>query len=218
MILRVVPSRDRALWATLKVHPEVRVRAGKAAWRCGEAPALCVWIREGAGVLRSDEGQAVGLAGAGDLVGLGSGVRGPGSVRELVALRDSLVVPVPTDRVEGAVARSAATLPEVFRSLVEGEERARALAGGAGRAPARARLARALREAAVRIGEEDPAGKGTRVEGVPHRLLAEWAGLHRSTVTTVLNEWLYDGILWQRGRALVVPPWGGLPGEGVAPR
>ncbi|NNK62691.1 MAG: hypothetical protein HKO98_05710, partial [Gemmatimonadetes bacterium] len=53
-------------------------------------------------------------------------------------------------------------------------------------------------------------------EGVTHRILAEWAGLHRSTVTTILNGWLFDDVLDQEGRALWVPPRGGLPGEGNA--
>lgn len=212
MIFRVEPRRDRALWATLKVHPEVVVRPGRVAWRAHESPALCVLIKEGAAVLCSPEGGAVGLAGPRDLVGLGGGgPGGPFRAHELRALGSCRVVPVPAGRIEGALRRGSVTLPAVLRAMEDAAAVARSVSGGAGRAPAAVRLARVVREAARRIGE--PAGRGSRVDAVPHRVWAEWAGLHRSTVTTILNEWIYDGTLGQHGRALVVPPRGGLPGE-----
>jgi hypothetical protein len=34
--------------------------------------------------------------------------------------------------------------------------------------------------------------------------LADLAGAHRSTVTTILNDWIYDGILKTDGKAIVV--------------
>lgn len=212
MIFRVEPRRDRALWAALKVHPELVVRPGRVAWRVREFPAMCVLVTEGAAVLRGPDGAAVGLAGRRDLVGLGGGGAG-GAFRghELRALRPCRVVPVPAARVEGALRRGSTTLPEVLRSMEDAAALARSVAGGAGRAPAAVRLARVVREAAHRIGSEG--GKGTRVDDVPHRVWAEWAGLHRSTVTTLLNEWIYDGTLGQTGRALVVGPLGSLPGE-----
>ena len=225
MIFRVVPRRDRALWAVLKVHPQVAVHVGGVAWRAHEEPSLCVYVREGALVLRSGEGRAVGLAGAGDLVGLGGGgAASPFEAAELTALTEGRVLPVPAARVAAALQRGASTLREVLRSMEAATGLARSLSGGAGRAPASIRLARVVREAAVRIGapagrigHPPSAGQGSRIEGVPHRVFAEWAGLHRSTVTTILNEWIYDGTLDQRARALLVPPFGGLPGEMAAP-
>jgi CRP-like cAMP-binding protein len=218
VIFRVVPRRDRALWAILKVHPQVVVHTGGVAWRAHEEPSLCVYVREGAYVLRSVDGRAIGLAGAGDLVGLGGGgAASPFLAAELVALREGRILPVPAGRVDGALSRGSSTLGEVLRSMEAATGLARSLSGGAGRAPASIRLARVVRESAVRIGESAPAGQGTRIEGVSHRILAEWAGLHRSTVTTILNEWIYDGTLMQRGRGLLVPPFGRLPGEDAAP-
>jgi CRP-like cAMP-binding protein len=214
MIFRVVPRRDRALWAVVKVHPQVVVHMGGVAWRAHEEPSLCVYVQEGAYVLRSSDGRAVGLVGPGDLVGLGGGgAASPFFASEMAALREGRIRPVPAARVDGALQRGATTLREVFRSMEAATGLARSLSGGAGRAPAPVRLARVVREAAVRIGEPASAGQGSRIEGVPHRIFAEWAGLHRSTVTTILNEWIYEGTLRQKGRGLRVPPAGGLPGE-----
>jgi hypothetical protein len=45
-----------------------------------------------------------------------------------------------------------------------------------------------------RCGEPD----GRRIEfseRLTHQVLADLAGSHRATVTTLLNDWLYDGIL-----------------------
>jgi CRP-like cAMP-binding protein len=216
MIVRVVPRRDRALWATVKLHPDVVVRAGGVAWRFAETRARYVYVRSGALVLRDASERATGVAGAGDLIGRGGG--GPPAARTTVearALRTSTIVPVPAERVDGALRRGSATLPEVLRALEAQLDRARAIAGGSGRNTAELRLAAVVREAAVRVGEPDAAGGGVvRVEGVTHRILAEWAGLHRSTVTTILNGWLFDDVLAQDGRAFRVPPSGGLPGEG----
>ena len=55
-------------------------------------------------------------------------------------------------------------------------------------------LAEVLLEMGSRAGE--PAGRGIRLsERLTHQVLADLAGAHRATVTTLLNDWLYDGIL-----------------------
>ncbi|MBT8404363.1 MAG: hypothetical protein KJP18_10925, partial [Gemmatimonadetes bacterium] len=69
MIFRVVPRRDRALWAMVKLHPDVVVRAGGVAWKHTEGRARCVYVRSGALVLCDAAGGATGVAGSGDLVG-----------------------------------------------------------------------------------------------------------------------------------------------------
>ena len=50
--------------------------------------------------------------------------------------------------------------------------------------------------------------KGIRIPlRLPHRVLADLAGCHRSTVTTILNDWIYEGILTQKdGRFLILDP------------
>ena len=60
-----------------------------------------------------------------------------------------------------------------------------------------------LLELAERWGE--PQGNGVLVtQRVTHQLLADLAGTHRSTVTTTLNDWLYQGILKSAPRGLHV--------------
>ena len=54
-----------------------------------------------------------------------------------------------------------------------------------------------------RLGVEH--GRGVRIpHWFTHQELADLAGAHRSTVTTILNDWIYDGILKTDGKAIVV--------------
>jgi hypothetical protein len=60
---------------------------------------------------------------------------------------------------------------------------------------------------ADRCGE--PAGRGIHLtQRFTHQTLADLAGAHRATVTTMLNEWLYEGVLGadDGGRLLVLQP------------
>jgi len=48
------------------------------------------------------------------------------------------------------------------------------------------------------LGERcgEPAGRGIHLsERLTHQVLADLSGAHRATVTTLLNDWLYDGVL-----------------------
>ena len=46
----------------------------------------------------------------------------------------------------------------------------------------------------ARCGE--PSGRGMELsERMTHQILADLAGAHRATVTTLLNDWLYEGVL-----------------------
>ena len=51
-----------------------------------------------------------------------------------------------------------------------------------------------LLDLSARCGE--PAGRGVHLSvKLTHQVLADLAGAHRATVTTLLNDWLYDGVL-----------------------
>jgi len=66
--------------------------------------------------------------------------------------------------------------------------------GGSHGPNASQRLAEALIDMGSRCGE--PAGRGIHFsQRLTHQVLADLAGAHRATVTTLLNDWLYDGIL-----------------------
>jgi hypothetical protein len=48
------------------------------------------------------------------------------------------------------------------------------------------------------VGDRCGEPEGRRIvfsERLTHQVLADLAGAHRATVTTLLNDWLYDGIL-----------------------
>jgi len=60
-----------------------------------------------------------------------------------------------------------------------------------------------LMDLSQRLGIER--GRGLRIpHWFTHQELADLAGAHRSTVTTILNDWIYDGILKTDGKAIVV--------------
>jgi CRP-like cAMP-binding protein len=42
----------------------------------------------------------------------------------------------------------------------------------------------------------DPAGRSVQFSvKLTHQVLADLSGAHRATVTTLLNDWLYDGVI-----------------------
>ena len=79
---------------------------------------------------------------------------------------------------------------------------ARRVAGLSG-SSSKARIADVIMDLARRLGTEE--GRKIRLEHwFTHQELADLAGAHRSTVTTVLNDWIYEGALkqgsWRPGR------------------
>jgi RNase P/RNase MRP subunit p30 len=68
-------------------------------------------------------------------------------------------------------------------------------AQGGSRGPnASQRLAEVLLDLGERCGEPD--GRAVHLtQKLTHQVLADLAGAHRATVTTLLNDWLYDGVL-----------------------
>ena len=64
-------------------------------------------------------------------------------------------------------------------------------------------MADVLMDLSLRLGIEHV--RGLRIpHWFTHQELADLAGAHRSTVTTILNDWIYDGILKTDGKAIVV--------------
>ncbi|MBI4540366.1 MAG: Crp/Fnr family transcriptional regulator [Gemmatimonadetes bacterium] len=69
--------------------------------------------------------------------------------------------------------------------------------------PVPQRLARLLLELRRRFGRKE--AKGTLIpHWFTHQELADLIAAHRSTVTTTLGDWLYRGILKERGRCLLI--------------
>lgn len=231
MPLLVVPTRDRALWQVLKRATVLRVARGEHvdAWHL-DTPR-CIHIREGvAAVWRGSAVQ--GVAGGGHLTALeaafvrrsGEAPRRPGDggpptgrgrdgrlLSVVEALTPLEVGVVAGHRALEGIRRGKWTLPLALEALDDAPRRSAAVRRAGGEAAVA--LASVLREAAGALGTVCADGRVRLPPCIPHRVWAAWSGLHRSTVTTILNDWIFDDRLEQSGRALILPARGGLPGE-----
>ena len=80
----------------------------------------------------------------------------------------------------------------LFRSRER--HRLRHAQGGSNGPSAAQRLAEVLLDLSERCGEPAEGGVGLS-QRLTHQVLADLAGSHRATVTTLLNDWLYEEIL-----------------------
>ena len=207
MPLRVDPRRDRKLNRLVKGAEVRRLARLEPLYDAGEAAEHVFLVRSG--YLRLVEGAAQGrrertvaVAGPWELVG-DEGLRG--SVRRYRCVGGE---PASYQRFEGsAVFHVLKTTRRTFSALLEGYARelecARHLGTGSAGPSVRERLAYVLLDLAERWGTRE----GTSVL-LPHRLthqvLADLAGAHRSTVTTTLNDWIYEGILREAERRFML--------------
>lgn len=212
MPFHLVPARDRTLFRLVKKAAPVRLKRGARLYRPGTEAREVFLVREGVIRLvlpamatnRSERTVAVALPWEvfGD-EGLTSGRRRYGAV----AARDSVVVPLPTAGVLRGLKTARSSLDAYLVGVERELHRLRHAQGGSRGPSAAQRLAEVLLDLADRCGE--PAGRGIHLaERFTHQLLADLAGAHRATVTTMLNEWLYEGILGadRSGRLLVLKP------------
>jgi CRP-like cAMP-binding protein len=99
---------------------------------------------------------------------------------------------------KGGVLHGLKTAKTSLDAYLEGIERElhrlRHAQGGSHGPSAAQRLAEVLLDLGERCGE--PENRGVQLtQKLTHQVLADLAGAHRATVTTLLNDWLYDGIL-----------------------
>ena len=97
-----------------------------------------------------------------------------------------------------AVLQGLKTAKNSLDAYLEGQERElhrlRHAQGGSHGPDVAQRLAEVLIDLGARCGE--PSGRSIHLsEKLTHQVLADLAGAHRATVTTLLNDWLYDGVL-----------------------
>lgn len=231
MPLLVVPTRDRALWRVVKGARRLRLARGERTPAWFDGAPHCLHIVEGVGALWRGPGVEM-VVGGGHLTALEAalvrgateaprrpGDGGPPSGRglagrllpELEALTPMEVGPVPGHRALEGIRRGKWTLPLALEAM--DDERRRVAAVRAAGADAAAALASVLREAAGAVGTVCADGTVRLPPCIPHRVWAAWSGLHRSTVTTLLNDWIFDDRIGQAGRALILPARGALPGE-----
>jgi CRP-like cAMP-binding protein len=112
-------------------------------------------------------------------------------------------VVLPAAGVSAAFRTGSRTFSHAFRAVFEDLTLARRFGPGYGAPSTSERVADVLLDLAQRFGVED--GTGLRIElRLTHQTLADLAGAHRSTVTTLVNDWMYRRILKDTDPGLLV--------------
>jgi CRP/FNR family transcriptional regulator, cyclic AMP receptor protein len=217
MPLRVVPRRDRKLNKLVKSAEPSAIRKGRPLYRIGDDASDAYLVLEGhlrmtlrrEGVARP---QTVAVAGPMELVG--EEALEVGSVRRfnVVAGEGCRVLTLPGRLVLKALRGS----PKTLSTFVSAQARDHARLLRSCGAPSRVRIADVLVDLAERFGVVD----GRRIvvaHWFTHQELADLACVHRSTVTTTLNEWIYEGVLKEGQRALIVAKFATLRKAASAP-
>lgn len=198
MPLRVIPRRDRKLNRFVKAASFTRLRRGEVLWREGAEAGEVALVREGH-LLLVDPGpsgrvaRTVALAGPWELAGEEALWEDPVRPLRAVAGEASQVQLLAASSLRSVLRSSLRTFGSFMEAQGSEMNVARRLAAGSGGPPARARVAAIVADLARRLGGE---GEEPVIPiRVTHRTLADLAGVHRSTVTTILNDWIYEGVL-----------------------
>lgn len=199
MPFRLHPPRDRKLYRLVKKAEPIRIVKGRSLYVAGD-PAREVFLVERGfmrltlpGVARGQRERTVAVALPWEMFGdeaFTEGHRRYGAI----AGSSTVVRPLP----KGAVLNGLKTAKTSLDAYLEGQERElhrlRHAQGGSHGPSAAQRLAEVLIDMGARSGE--PTGRGVQLsERLTHQVIADLAGAHRATVTTLLNDWLYEGIL-----------------------
>jgi CRP/FNR family transcriptional regulator, cyclic AMP receptor protein len=210
--LRVKPTRDRRLNRLIKSAELEAVGRGDVLFDAGDRATDVLLVRSGhvRFEVTGERGKrcAIAVAGPWELIEEGAMCGGAHRCRAVAGEATSV------QRFDGgaarrAVQRSEPTLSALLAAQNLDLERARRFLGSGTHPSAASRLASVVLDLADRWGE--PKAEGLFFpQRVTHQLLGDLAGEHRSTVTTTLNEWLYDGILGTAKRGLWVADPGRL--------
>ena len=198
MPLRVEPLRDRKLHRLVKAADLRRLRRGEVVAEGGEAARDAWLVREGrlglvAAAASEVRARTVAVFGPRELL-VDLGAPGRRRPERVVAAEPATCVRLDGEAVLQVIRSSARTLAALLEATHRELELARALGHGGAGATADARVALVILDLARRWGERSDGG--VRVPGrLTHQELGDLAGVHRSTVTTALNEWLYRGVL-----------------------
>ncbi len=206
MPFRLVPRRDRKLYRLVKKGAVIRLEKGDILYREGETAGDLYLVK--GGHIRLLEPPASDSAGPGEGEGRVTALAGPWEVVGEEALQEGSCrrfravagEPAHVTVLDGPGARRALrTSQKSFEAFLRGKEAeaslARALAEARRPGGAQERLGALLLDLSARFGREGT-GQGTLVPLLlTHQVLAELSFSHRSTVTTLLNDWIYDGVL-----------------------
>jgi CRP/FNR family transcriptional regulator len=211
MPLRVIPRRDRKLNRYVK-KGEVRVLGrDETLFRPGDPGDTLFLVRSGHLRLTANHGEpnerTVGVVGPWELTGeegLFSGIRRRTGAK---AGEDTQVTVM-----EGkGVNRALRTASKTYGAFLLAKEEELALARihmEPRRAGGTARLLGAvLLHLTRRLGRTDKSGGSIIPIRLTHQVLADLSGCHRSTVTTLLNDWIYqDFLVQEEGQIRILQP------------
>jgi CRP/FNR family cyclic AMP-dependent transcriptional regulator len=199
MPFRLEPPRDRKLFRMVKKSEGMKVPKGRGLYGPGDEAREVYMVRTGfirlvlPGMEPGLPERTVGVALPWELFGdeaLTEGLRRYGAI----AGTTSVVHALPKGGVLHGL-KTAKTSLDAYLEATERElHRLRHAQGGSHGPSAAQRLAEVLLDLGERCGE--PENRGLQLsQKLTHQVLADLAGAHRATVTTLLNDWLYDGIL-----------------------
>lgn len=202
MPLKVVPRRDRKLHRLVKKGETVTLSRGEILFKQGDSATDLVLVRTGhLRFTTHPETQGVRvIAVAGPWEMAGEEGLFPGTVRRTEARAGE---PTMVTFLDGkGVNRALRTASKTYGAFLKAKEEelilARTLAGPKRAGSAARNLAAVLLRLSGRIGRVDET-EGIRIPiRLSHKVLADLCGCHRSTVTTQLNEWIYEGVLRQK--------------------
>ncbi|MEM7417379.1 MAG: Crp/Fnr family transcriptional regulator [Gemmatimonadota bacterium] len=199
MPFRLHPPRDRKLNRLVKKAEEVRIVKGRWLYAPGDEAKEVYLVRSGfmrlvlPGMEPGHRERTVSVALPWELFGDEAFTEGR---RRYGAIAGSTCVVSPLPKT--AVLQGLKTAKSSLDAYLDGQERElyrlRHAQGGSHGPTAAQRLAEVLIDLGARCG--DPTGRTVELsERLTHQVLADLAGAHRATVTTLLNDWLYDGVL-----------------------
>ena len=207
MPLRVDPRRDRKLNRLVKAAELRGLRLRQLLYQAGDPAEDVYLVRSGfVRLVAPSNGPAgertVALVGPWEIVG-DEGLVGGGRRYRCLGGEASTYQALPGAGVFHVLKSTRRT----FAALVEGYagdlETSRHLSTGSPGPSAAERLARVLLDLVRRWGTQE--GKGVLLsQRITHQVLGDLAGAHRSTVTTTLNDWIYQGWIAEARRGLLI--------------
>lgn len=199
MPFRLEPPRDRKLFRLVKKAEAVRLVKGRTLYAAGDPAREVYLVRSGfvrlvlPGMEPGRPERTVGVALPWEMFGdeaLTEGHRRYGAI----AGAGCVVHPLPKAAVLTGLKTAKSSLDAYLEGVEQELHRLRHAQGGSQGPNAAQRLAEVLIDMGRRCGE--PVGRGVHLtQRFTHQILADLAGAHRATVTTLLNDWLYEGVL-----------------------
>lgn len=212
MPLRIIPRRDRKVNRLVKRASEILYRRSQVIFSRGETSETVYLVREGhirlsLPVRGRRSGRTVAVVAPWELFGE-EALSGTPRRYDAIAGERCVVLRLSGQGMLQALRGSPKTL-SVFLSAVEDDLADARETARASPNTTRARIARVLLALADRFGTEE--GKRIRIDHwFTHQEIADLARAHRSTVTTVLNDWIYEKVLREEPRAIVITRPGAL--------